>query len=384
MAKAYLTPGVYPEEIFLKPEAMLPTGVAGFAGYALVNTLGEDKKEVKPASPLVLHHPEDFNLYFAGNKDSFLAEAIAGFFRNGGVRCYVAFAEDKGIDKLKAAIESFASFTDIDILAAPDLPTDENKRIEFQRWLLTHCERLGDRIAILDLDQGISKSLSKYPSLLTVNQTSSARYGALYFPWLKVKAADGSDKVIPPCGHVAGIIARSDAKTGVFKAPANEEIMGVFDLEFDVSNTDQAELNSLGVNCLRAFSGRGIRVWGARTLSIEPEWRYVNVQRLFITLQRWLEAKMEWVVFEPNTLSLRVQIRRELNGYLHGLWLRGALQGNTPDQAFFVKCDEENNPSGYPDGQIISEIGLAPTVPAEFVVIRIVHRQPLIGEAGSL
>jgi uncharacterized protein len=384
MAKVYLTPGVYPEESFLKPEAMLPTGVAGFVGYALVKKNSSVNTDIKPASPVVLHHPEDFNLYFAGNKDSFLADAIAGFFRNGGVRCYVAFAEDKGFDKLKAAVESFASFTDIDILAAPDLPTEDNKRIEFQRWLLTHCERLGDRFAILDLDQKIVETPEGYPDLLTTNQTSAARYGALYYPRLKVKAVDGSDTEIPPCGHVAGIFARSDVKTGVFKAPANEEIMGVFDLEFDVSNNDQAELNSLGVNCIRAFSGRGIRVWGARTLSSESEWRYVNVQRLFITLQRWLEATMAWVVFEPNTLSLRVQIKRELNGYLHGLWLRGALQGNTPEEAFFVKCDNENNPLDNPDGSIVTEIGLAPTVPAEFVVIRIVYRQPVIAEAGSI
>jgi uncharacterized protein len=378
MAIAYLTPGVYREEAFLKPEATLPTGVAGFAGYAVA----KDNSDVKPATPLVLHHPEDFDLYFANNKDCNLADAVAGFFRNGGVRCYVAFANDKEIVNLQAAVESFAPFSDIDILAVPDSPEDE-RCTEFQRWLLAHCESLGDRFAILDLPQEIFKTLTDYPNLLTANQTTSARYGALYYPRLRVKSVDGTDKDIPPCGHVAGIFARSDSRRGVFKAPANEEIMGVFDLEFNISNNDQAELNRIGINCIRAFPGRGIRIWGARTLSDNAEWRYINVQRLFVTVQRWIEASMGWVVFEPNTPALRMQIKRELNGYLHALWLRGALQGDTPEQAFFVKCDAETNPVEIPDGQIITEIGLAPNAPAEFVVIRIVHRQPVIADAGS-
>jgi phage tail sheath protein FI len=204
--------------------------------------------------------------------------------------------------------------------------------------------------------------------------------GALYYLWVKGRT---SNKAVPPCGHVAGIFARSDARVGVFKAPANEEVLGAVDLETEVTSAMQETLNPHGINCLRAFPGRGIRVWGARTLSEDPQWRYINVRRLFITVRRWIDVSMGWAVFEPNTPQLWTRIERELGGYLRGLWRLGALPGRTPEQAFYVKCDAETNP---PDGsaeQVVTEIGLAPIAPAEFVVVRIVHRTPLTAGVGG-
>jgi phage tail sheath protein FI len=174
---------------------------------------------------------------------------------------------------------------------------------------------------------------------------------------------------------VAGIFARSDTRVGVFKAPANEEIFGVLDLETSIDNSIQDQLNPEGVNCLRVFPGRGIRVWGARTLSRDPNWRYVSVRRLFLTLRRWIDLNMAWATFEPNALPLWVRIQRELTTYLTTLLRAGALQGTTPAQAFYVKCDAETNPPDLREaGQVVIEIGLAPLAPAEFIVVRIIQR----------
>ena len=191
---------------------------------------------------------------------------------------------------------------------------------------------------------------------------------------------------MPPCGHVAGIYARSDARAGVFKAPANEEILGALDLGILANKVgggkgtdvpvvaDQEALNPQGVNCLRAFPGRGIRVWGARTLSRDPNWRYINVRRLFLTLQRWIDLNMNWVSFEPNTPVLWIRITREIGAYLTGLWAAGGLAGETAEQSFFVKCDDETNPpQARQAGQVITEVGLAPARPAEFIRVRVIH-----------
>jgi phage tail sheath protein FI len=161
----------------------------------------------------------------------------------------------------------------------------------------------------------------------------------------------------------------------VFKAPANEEIRDAVNLEVLIDNSVQGELNTQGINCLRAFPGRGIRVWGARTLSRDSNWRYINVRRLFITIKRWIDLNMVWAAFEPNTPQLWVRIQRELSAYLTQLWRAGALKGETPEQAFYVKCDAETNPPEIREvGKVVTEIGFAPSSPAEFIFVRITHR----------
>jgi phage tail sheath protein FI len=150
---------------------------------------------------------------------------------------------------------------------------------------------------------------------------------------------------------------------------------GALDLEFAVGGAIQAALNPAGVNCLRSLPGRGLRVWGARTLSTDASWLYINVRRLVLTLARWIDRNMTWAAFEPNTARLWNRIQRELNAYLGRLWQDGALKGESAADAFFVKCDSETNPAGEREqGRVVTEIGLAPAVPAEFVVVRIVHR----------
>ena len=372
MLPLYNTPGVYRQEIFLQPEAHLPTGVPGFVGFA--NASGQGGPAVN--MPVVLHRKEEFAAHFGSRPESYLADAITGFFDNGGVRCYVvraALSADR-VTALHHALGALTTLSDLDLVAMPDtmsLHPDVAAIAQVQRQMLTHCAEHGDRLAILDaVPGGTSAGVLEQCDQLMIGQAEPVN-AALYHPWLRTV----SGRLVPPSGHVAGIFARSDARVGVFKAPANEEVFGVLDLETNIDNSIQDQLNPAGVNCLRAFRGRGIRVWGARTLSRDPNWRYVSVRRLFLTLRRWIDLHMAWATFEPNEPRLWARIQRELTTYLTQLLRAGALKGATPEQAFYVKCDAETNPSERREvGQIVTDIGLAPLAPAEFIVVRVIHR----------
>jgi phage tail sheath protein FI len=178
--------------------------------------------------------------------------------------------------------------------------------------------------------------------------------------------------LIPPSGHVAGIWARTDATRGVHKAPANEVVLGANGLGFQVTGPEQGAMNQSGINCIRSFPGRGIRVWGARTLSSDPEWRYLNVRRLFNFVSESIMEGTQWAVFEPNDQRLWTQLRISAANFLTRVWRDGALFGSTPAEAFYVKCDAETNPPDVVEaGQVVVEVGIAPVKPAEFVIFRI-------------
>ena len=233
--------------------------------------------------------------------------------------------------------------------------------------LITHCENLKDRFAIIDAAQGSTVSN------LSPRDTNETKYGAFYYPWLKVIDPEaGVQRLVPPGGHVAGIYARSDTERGVHKAPANEKVNGAVDLEFPITKGEQDVLNPRGVNVIRAFPGRGIRVWGARTLSSDPLWKYVNVRRLFIFLEESIDEGTQWVVFEPNDIPLWARVRQTIVQFLTGVWRTGALAGATPEEAFFVKCDRTTmTQDDIDNGRLICVIGVAPVKPAEFVIFRI-------------
>jgi phage tail sheath protein FI len=181
-----------------------------------------------------------------------------------------------------------------------------------------------------------------------------------------------SPMLIPPSGHVAGIWARTDATRGVHKAPANEVVLGANGLGFQVTGPEQGAMNQSGINCIRSFPGRGIRVWGARTLSSDPEWRYLNVRRLFNFVSESIMEGTQWAVFEPNDQRLWTQLRISAANFLTRVWRDGALFGSTPAEAFYVKCDAETNPPDVVEaGQVVVEVGIAPVKPAEFVIFRI-------------
>ena len=239
-----------------------------------------------------------------------------------------------------------------------------------QQAMIDHCASMGDRVAILDAPPG-----KKTQDMLAWRGTTNydSKYAALYWPWIKVSdPASGNNILVPPCGHMAGVWARSDATRGVHKAPANEVVGGVIGLEFAITKGEHDLLNPEGINCLRSFPGRGIRVWGARTISSDPSWRYLNVRRLFNFIEESVLDGTQWVVFEPNDQALWARVRRTITAFLLGQWRDGALFGTTPEEAFYVKCDAETNPPDSVDaGRLICEIGIAPVKPAEFVVFRI-------------
>jgi phage tail sheath protein FI len=199
--------------------------------------------------------------------------------------------------------------------------------------------------------------------------------GAIYHPWVRVRSRDDQSIItIPPSGHVAGVFARTDKERGVHKAPANEVVRGVVDLDHFITSAEQDFLNPKGVNCIRSFPGRGIRIWGARTLSGHADWQYVNVRRVFLTVVRWIQTFLWTVVFEPNDPELERRMQRELTAYFNGQFRRGALKGATPEEAFYVKCDAETNSrAGRDAGQLITEIGLAMSAPLEFIVVRLIY-----------
>jgi len=240
-----------------------------------------------------------------------------------------------------------------------------------QQAMIAHCELMGDRVAVLDAPPDLNAQQVKEWRVEKAGYDS--KYASMYWPWIKVfDPLQGQAVFMPPCGHMAGVWARNDDTRGVHKAPANEVVRGAIALELQLTKAEHDQLNPVGVNCIRAFPGRGIRVWGARTLSSDPEWRYLNVRRLFNFVEESILEGTQWVVFEPNDHRLWDTVRRTANAFLRRVWREGALFGSTADEAFYVKCDAENNTTDTIDvGQLIIDIGIAPVKPAEFVVFRI-------------
>ena len=237
--------------------------------------------------------------------------------------------------------------------------------------MLAHCELMGDRVAILDPPPGLNAQQVR--EWRQDKARYDSKYAALYWPWVKIfDPLAGQPAFVPPSGHIAGIWARSDDTRGVHKAPANEVVRGAIDLELQITKGEHDQLNPVGVNCIRAYPGRGVRVMGARTLSSDPSWRYLNVRRLFNYIEESILEGTQWVVFEPNDMALWERVKRTINAFLVRVWRDGALFGATPSQAFYVKCDSETNPSEVIDaGQLVVEVGIAPVKPAEFVIFRI-------------
>lgn len=302
--------------------------------------------------------------------------ALAGGAASGAVRVtpdeYVGDAADRtGFGGLEAIDE-------VTMVAAPDLMAlyqrgaiDLEGVKAVQLAMLAHCELMGDRVAILDTPPDYNAQQVKEWRVDKAGYDS--KYATLYWPWVKVfDPVAGQAVFVPPSGHMAGIWARSDGERGVHKAPANEVVRGAIALELQITRGEHDQLNPSGINCIRAFPGRGIRVWGARTLSSDPAWRYLNVRRLFNFIEKSTLAGTQWVVFEPNDMALWERVKRTMNAFLVRVWRDGALFGASPQEAFFVKCDGENNTSETIDaGQLIIEVGIAPVKPAEFVIFRI-------------
>jgi hypothetical protein len=237
---------------------------------------------------------------------------------------------------------------------------------------------MGDRFAVLDGAQ--DKTPLKADGALQKQRTalgSANGFGGLYWPWIVIadpNAAPGTAATVtvPPSGHVAGVMARCDDTVGVHKAPANETVRGAVDLDYALNDAEQGALNHGNINAIRKFPGRPPLVWGARTLTTGTQWRYVNVRRLVSYIEDSIVQGVRWAVFAPNNTALWKGLERSITEFLTRVWEAGALFGATAKEAFYVRINEELNPPAVRDlGQVIVEIGLAPTRPAEYVVLRI-------------
>jgi hypothetical protein len=244
-----------------------------------------------------------------------------------------------------------------------------NVSIDVANAIITHCENMRFRFAVIDSDKGQNDPSGLDPR----SKITDTEYAAFYYPWLVVSdPKTGARKLVPPGGHVLGIYARSDDERGVFKAPANETVRGALALEFDITDGVQDNLNPKGVNAVRSFPGRGIRVWGARTMTSNALWKYVSVRRLFIFLEHSIYDGTQWVVFEPNDDKLWARVIDTIRLFLRGQWRLGALFGRTEQEAFFITCDRTTmTQDDILNGRLICEIGISPVRPAEFVVFRI-------------
>lgn len=372
----YGYPGVYVQETATGPRPIESVGVStpAFIGSA-------PKSSEHVGKPIEINNWSQFVKEFSDDRpgaaqSTYLSHAVFGFFANGGRRCIVvdvggkdpaaADGTDARANEITKALNVLTSNDEVALVAAPGV-MDDAVRLA----IVDHCRSLRDRVALLDgpvAEHDITE-------IVKVAKQVDGGYAALYAPWIEVLdplASKRTPTFVPPTGHVAGVIARIDALRGVHKAPANEVVQGVLSVRRAYAPGELEVATKEGINAIRVFPADYPRIWGARTLAKEGEWRYLNVRRLFIMVRESIQRSMRWVVFEPNDRTLWNAIKRDIRAFLLRLWREGALMGATPEQAFFVKCDEETNPPEEIDaGRVTTVIGLAPVKPAEFVVFKI-------------
>jgi len=397
----YFSPGIYVEEVpsGARPIGPVGTSTAGFVGVAPNPAAHVDR------ALAVNNWTQFLDLYVgdvANPQGTPLSRAVFGFFDNGGTRCWVVNVGENGqlmgTGRRRGGLQLLETVDEVSIVAAPGFHGTVSTEA-----LLSMAERMRTMVAICDPAPDIDdiSSLTRVGSAApdkpkpaeaaaggaakppkpgdedtedAANRPRQSEYGTFYYPWIRVRDPITGDLIYtPPSGHIAGIWARTDALRGVHKAPANEPIRGAVDLAHALTRSEQDVLNPKGVNCIRSFAGEGIRVWGARTLAAEAsEWRYLNVRRLTIALEQAIGNGTRWMVFEPNDYTLWRSIRRDIGAFLTRVWRDGALLGRTPEEAFFVKCDEETNPADVRDaGMVVAHIGIAVVKPAEFVVFKL-------------
>lgn len=288
-----------------------------------------------------------------------------------------------GSESSRTGISGLSIADDVTMVIVPDLitaATQDDGTVDLNMWksvqlaLINHCEGQANRMAVLDAPPAMTPQQVK--EWRSEQAMYDSQFAALYYPWIEVANPVGtngdSNIMVPPSGHMAGIWARTDESRGVWKAPANEVVRGALSVETDMTKAEQGTLNPIGVNCIRPFGTQGIRIWGARTLSSNTDWTYINVRRLFNMIETTIMNGTQYAVFEPNDVRLWEGLKRTVSSFLRGLWRDGALFGATAEEAFYVKCDTETNPPDSIDqGKVVVEVGIAPVKPAEFVIFRI-------------
>jgi phage tail sheath protein FI len=392
----YYSPGVFVEEV---PPSATPIAGVGTSTAAFVGAVADDvvlplrpgrtgKKadgSPEPADyyalaaagvPVLVTAWEMFRQGFGDHQvgNATLAHAVFGFFTNGGTRCWVVRVAATDLADPEAALTALDAIDEIAIVAVPGAVTAQQHGA-----LISHCARLRDRVAVLDgagavVDGAVAEAVADAADIAPTGRSAQGSNAAVYYPWIQVfDPVSGTVVPVPPSGHIAGIYARTDSTRGVFKAPANEVVQGALDVTQRVSGAQQDGLNPVGINALRVMNGP-VRVWGARTLADEgtAEFRYVSTRRYLNFLRESIIDGTQWVVFEPNTTSLWQRISRNVGDFLLGQWRDGALFGDTPAKAFFVRCDESTNPADVRElGRVVTVVGVAIVKPAEFVIFQV-------------
>ena len=386
----YLSPGVFIEETSFRAQSIegISTGTTAFVGPtrkgpygkrpALLTSWADFERIYGTCADLLLATPPEL-------KRNHVALAVRYYFENGGRRLYVARTRPNRTRTpptpadYAAALATLQPLEDLSTLAAPGCTVrwaiDQAACQDIQAQLLAFAQEPGTfRFAVLDPPPGLSPG-----EVRTFRGGLDSSHAALYYPWVTVAnpLARGSSRqpptvAVPPSGFLCGIYAGSDLQQGVFKAPANVPLLGALGPEVALSKEQQDLLNPEGINCLRAFEGRGFLVWGARTLASDPQWKYLNVRRYFNYLEGSIARSTQWAVFEPNDEALWVNLRRIIDAFLYNEWRNGALMGAKPDEAYFVRCDRSTmTQSDLDNGRLVCLIGVAPLKPAEFVIFRI-------------
>lgn len=363
-------PGVYLGKHFARQQAPLRTGVPVFLGVMAFG--GEDAvlQHEFFTQPILITSEQQISSLLPAER--YLRSALSGFFRNGGKLCYLLPMPEISRPALGQSLKVLQDMDEADLLCAPDIMwayeknlLSESEVVSLQTELLLTCSQLGTYFAILDAFDNHDQLLEQRRTLIQ----SDGKYGALYYPWLRPAE---EELFVPPCGHIAGIFARTDTVTGVHKAPANEVIEDVLDLSALLLPTEQQELRQLHINYGLALRARGIRVWGAYTLSTNHDWDYLTTSRLFIKIARWVARFMTGAAFENNDIYLWTYIEGYLTMFLYEAVQRGEIKN------FFVRCNAETNPPDERElGKVHTEIGIAPSIPTEYIIIHITH-----GETG--
>ncbi len=324
-----------------------------------VEYTGKESTEIIPPFRAFLEAGKDVGVHtvsLAGGGNGSVASVSASDF----------IGTDNGAGK-RTGIQAFLDNDNVSLMAVPGV-VDPN----VQLTLITHCENLASRFAVLDMP----KEAKKVQDIMAHRDMFDSHYAAMYHPWLEIfDPLDKKNIAIPPSGSMLGIYARSDNTRGVHKAPANEVVRACVGLDCQFNKGEQDILNPKGVNLIRAFSGQGIRVWGARTITSNGSWKYINVRRLFIFIEETIKANTNWAVFEPNDEVLWVRVKRTITVFLSGLWRNGSLAGSSPDEAFFVNIGRSSmSQDDIDNGRLVCVIGVAPVKPAEFVIFRITQK----------
>ena len=366
----FSAPGVYVEEISFRAHSIegVPTSTAAFIGPTHTTPPATDSAAREPLRSFL-----EFEQQYGGLDDlqtaqgsgcNYVAHAARVFFDNGGQRLYIGHVSaDALAEEYAAALQALPESAGISVIAAPGYSA-RAAAAEIQQALIEHVsqpERF--RFAVFD-----APPAATIDEVLAARSSIDSSYAAMYYPWVTTQ----NSVQLPPSGFVCGIYARTDNARGVWKAPANETVTGAVDLQTAIDTHGQERLSAQGINSIRSFPARGILLWGARTASQDPLWKYVNVRRYFIYLEQSIHDGLQWVVFEPNGEPLWKAVRQTITNFLLNNWRSGALMGTKSEEAFFVRCDSSTmTQNDIDNGRLIVEIGVAPVRPAEFVIIRI-------------